>query len=215
MTATHIVKPGEHLGAIAKQYGYENFSVLWEHPSNAALKARREDPLQLAPGDEVFVPDRVQLIFNRATDSSHDFKVHIDTMVLKLRLLDFDGKPRKNTKVIVRVETRDTGEASSQAEQETDGDGNLTIEVASHVDRGSIEVDGVELPLEIGGLDPVTTDTGAAQRLANLGYLVLDESDLDAEQLRLAIQDFQADQGLPLSGQRADVEGKLSEVYGS
>jgi hypothetical protein len=76
-------------------------------------------------------------------------------------------------------------------------------------------VDGVELPLEIGGLDPITTDAGAAQRLSNLGYLVLDESDLDLEQLRLAIQDFQADHDLPLSGQRADVEGKLLQVYGS
>lgn len=216
MPATHVVKPGEHLGAIAKRYGYENFSALWEHPDNAALKAKRKDPLQLAPGDELFVPDRVQLIFKRETESSHDFQVHLDTVLLKLRLLDFDGKPRKDAPVIVRVEAPADGGATSKAQQEllTDGDGNLTIEISKHVDRGSVEVDGVELPLAIGGLDPVETETGVAQRLNNLGYLLLDGA-LDPDQLRLAILDFQADNDLALTGLAADVADKLAEVYGS
>lgn len=216
MPATHIVKSGEHLGRIARDFGFENFSILWDHPDNAALKQLRKDPMLLAPGDEVFIPDRVQLIFKRATAASHDFKVTVDTLTLTLKLVAFDGKPLANSKVKVRVEAPETGGASSQDEQEltTDGDGNLTVDVASHVDSGSIEIDGVIFPLGIGGLDPITTDSGVAQRLSNLGYLVLDDDDLDPQLLRLAIQDFQADNGLPTSGERADVEGKLAEVYG-
>jgi Putative peptidoglycan binding domain len=213
----HVVASGEHLGVIARQFGYENFSVLWEHPENAALKELRKDPLQLAPGDVVFVPDRVQLVFNRATDSSHDFKVHVDTMVLKLRLLDQDGEPRKNRPVTLRVETRDTGAASTQAaaQQQTDADGNLNIEIASHVTSGSIEVDGEVFDLAIGGLDPIDTESGVAQRLANLGYLVLSESKLDPEHLKLAIQDFQLDHDLPATGEAADIQEPLKDAYGS
>ena len=128
MTATHIVEAGEHLGTIARKFGFENFSVLWEHPSNAAIKALRKDPTLLAPGDEIFIPDRVRLVFSRLTDASHDFKVHLDTLKLSLRLLELDGEPRKNARVVVRVETPETGGASSSNEQElvTDGDGNVT-----------------------------------------------------------------------------------------
>jgi hypothetical protein len=216
LPATHIVKEGEHLGRIARDFGFENFSMLWDHPENAALKQQRKDPMLLAPGDEVFIPDRVQLIFKRATAASHDFKVNIDTLTLNLRLVEFDGKPLANAPVVVRVEAPETDGASSQDEQTltTDGDGNLSVDVASHVDSGSIEIDGVKFPLSIGGLDPIDTDSGVAQRLSNLGYLVLDDDDLDPELLRLAIQDFQADNELDTTGERADVEDKLAEIYG-
>lgn len=216
MPATHIVKKGEHLGSIARDFGYENFSILWDHPDNASLKQLRKDPMQLAPGDQVFIPDRVQLIFKRVTAASHDFKVNIDTLSLNLRLVEFDGKPLADKRVLVRVEAPETGAASSQDQQEltTDGDGNLSVEVASHVTSGSVEIDGVAFALQIGALDPIETDRGVAQRLGNLGYLVLDDDDLDPQLLRLAIEDFQADNDLETTGERADVEGKLAEVYG-
>lgn len=217
MPATHVVEPGEHLGSIARKFGFENFSVLWEHPDNAALKRLRKDPMQLAPGDEVFIPDRVELTFDRATAASHDFKVQVDALTLTLRLLDSEGEPRANEKVTVRVEAPETGAASNRSEQTltTDADGVLSVAVAPHVRDGSIELDGVVYQLGIGGLDPVSTDNGAAQRLGNLGYLVLDGEELDSEELRLAIEDFQADHDLELTGNRADIEAELTKAYGS
>jgi hypothetical protein len=217
VTATHIVEAGEHLGTIARKFGFENFSVLWEHPGNAAIKQLRKDPMQLAPGDEVFIPDRVELTFNRDTAATHDFKVQVDSLKLKLRFVDLEGKPRANVPAIVKVKAPVTGAASSSDEQEltTDGDGNLEVAVAADVTDGSVEIDGVVYALAIGGLDPIDTDTGAAQRLSNLGYLALDDDDLDLEQLRLAIEDFQADNKLELTGKRVDIEAKLTEVYGS
>lgn len=217
LTATHIVKPGEHLGSIARKFGYENFSVLWEHPGNAAIKKLRKDPMQLAPGDEVFIPDRVELTFNRDTAATHDFKVQVDTLKLKLRFVDLEGEPLKNAPALVKVRAPVTSGASTQDEQKltTDGDGHLEVDVAADVTEGSVEIDGVVYALAIGGLDPVDTDTGAAQRLSNLGYLALDDDDLDPEQLRLSIEDFQADNDLELTGKRADIETKLAEVYGS
>jgi hypothetical protein len=211
------VKAGEHLGAIARRYGFANYSPIWEHPNNAGLKAERGDPHVLAPGDELFIPDHTELVFSRTTDASYDFRVNLDMLTLKLRLLDEDGEPRKNAKVTVRVEGPESSGASSTEEQEltTDDDGNLSFEVASSVVSGTIVVDGMEYPLSIGGLDPIETESGVAQRLANLGYLELSDDDLDPELLRLAIQDFQADNDLETSGERRDVEDKLAEVYGA
>ena len=215
MTAVHIVRPGEHVGAIARKYGYENFSTLWEHPENAALKEKRGDPMLLAAGDELFIPDRVLLVFDRATDASHDVKVHLDTLTLKLRLLDIDGEPLKNAKVAVHIEVPETSAASQSSEQEltTDGDGNLSLEVAKHVTQGSIVVDGVEIPLRIGLLDPLDTDAGLAQRLGNLGYMAPRDG-FDADELRLAILDFQADNDLAMTGKAEDVRSKVEELYG-
>jgi hypothetical protein len=216
MTAIHLVEPGEHLGMIARKFGFANFSLLWEHPENAALKALRKEPTQLAPGDEVFIPDHVQLIFERLTDASHDFKVQIDKLELRLKLLGLDGKPLANAPVIARIEAPETDSASTTLESEltTDGEGNLTFEIATHVTSGSLEVEGVVIPLRIGGLDPVDTETGLRQRLRNLGYLPLEDAS-DPTQVSLAVEDFQSDNELPITGKAADIETKLVEVHGS
>lgn len=215
MPASHIVEAGEHLGSIAHKFGFANFSVLWDHPANARLKALRKQPTQLAPGDEVFIPDRVRLVFQRLTDSAHDFRIHVDTLTLALRLLDLDGKPRKNVTVIMRVEEPESGGASRQFERKlvTDADGSVSVKMATHVDSGSIEVDGLIFPLRIGGLDPIGTDGGVTQRLRNLGYLPFDD-ELDSTQLELAVEDFQVDNGLELTGDPTDIRDKLEEVYG-
>lgn len=216
MTAIHVVEPGEHLGTIARKFGFANFSLLWEHPENANLKALRKQPTQLAPGDEVFIPDHVQLVFERMTDASHDFKVQIDKLALRLKLLGLDGKPLANTRVIARIEAPEADSASTTLESElsTDGAGNLAFEIATHITSGSLEVDGVVIPLRIGGLDPADTEVGSRQRLRNLGYLTL-EDEFDPNQLSLAVEDFQADNELPITGKAADIETKLVEVYGS
>jgi len=215
MPASYIVQAGEHLGSIAHKFGFANFSVLWEHPANARLKALRKEPTLLAPGDEVFIPDRVRLVFERLTDSSHDFRIQVDTLELTIRLLDLTGEPRRNTPVIVRVEEPDSGAASRQSERKlaTDGDGKVTVGMATHVSSGSIEVEGVTLPLLIGGLEPIDTDSGVTQRLRNLGYLPLDV-ELDPTQLELAIEDFQVDNDLEMSGDPVDIRDKLKEAYG-
>ncbi|HET9929288.1 MAG TPA: LysM domain-containing protein [Polyangiaceae bacterium] len=214
MTATHTVREGEHLGTIAKKYGFVNFSVLWEHPENASLKELRKDPMLLAPGDKVFIPDRVQLIFQRATHDSYDFKVRRDKLSLILKFFDFGGTPRKNTPVALNVLAPDTGAASSGPPQTTDGDGSVSIDIATHVNTGTLELDGVELPLHIGALDPIETENGVAQRLRNLGYPVPASPKKEPQQMRLALEEFQADYGQKVTGERADVEPKLKEIYG-
>lgn len=234
MTAVHIVKPGEHIAAIATRFGFENFTQLWEHPNNAELKQRRKSPFLLAVGDELFIPDRVRLEFTRATAASHDFRAHIDRLDLKLRLLGFDAKPQAETDIVVEVERPESGAASSARRQElkTDASGRVAVEISKACVVGGVTITGLELELQIGALEPIDTDLGLAQRLTNLGYFVpTDELERAAEarpaagsteaegtdaegaeqadeeesdDLRSAIEEFQCDQGLTVNGKKDD-----------
>jgi hypothetical protein len=121
--AIHIVQEREHIGVIVHSYGFENFSEIWEHPQNAQLKELRKSPFLLAPGDELFIPDRTLLTFTRATAASHDFKVNIDQLQLQLRVLGFDAKPKANTNVTIEVDPPESAGASAQSSQKLDTDG--------------------------------------------------------------------------------------------
>ena len=51
MATLHTVVQGEHLSRIAKQYGFTDYRVIWEHRRNAALRGKR-NPNVLFPGGE-------------------------------------------------------------------------------------------------------------------------------------------------------------------
>ncbi len=159
----------------------------------------------------------MRLTLSRATSSSHDVKVNLDVLTLKLRLLLPDGKPNKDAAVTLRVEPPDNGAETAPEEQEltTDGDGNLSVEVAKHVTRGTLVIDEIEYPLNIGALDPVDTESGVEQRLMNLGYLLRPNGEVLPDDLRIAIEDFQADNGLEVTGEREDIESDLETAHGS
>jgi hypothetical protein len=202
VTAVHIVQSGEHIGVIANSFGFENFSELWDHPNNAALKELRKSPFLLAPGDELFIPDRTLLVFSRNTAASHDFKINIDRIQLQLRLLGQDAKPLKDAKLKLQVDPPESGAASSQREQKltTDGAGKVVAEISKTCLVGGLVVGGLEYELKIGGLDPIDTDTGLAQRLTNLGYFVppfeegvVQDAGADAPKPSAATSDADAD----------------------
>jgi len=230
--AVHVVQAGEHLAAIATSFGFENFLHIWDDPNNAALKALRGTPALLAPGDELFIPDRVQIVFSRSTASSHDFEANLDRVGFHLRLLDAAFKPRKGVEVEITVEApTSTGEATVLPTQKltTDGDGKLTVRTAKSATVAGVVVKGVQFAGEVklGALDPLDTPTGIAQRLTNLGYVVpRPEQDAKPEvaketfdyDLRSAAEEFQCDQGInppnpdPMS---AALKAKLKQVYGA
>jgi N-acetylmuramoyl-L-alanine amidase len=229
--ATHIVADGEHIAEIAARFGFDNFSPLWNHPKNAQLKALRKSPFILAPGDELFIPDRVQVAFLRATASSHDVQVNVDRMGLRVRFLDLENKPRKGAKVALSVDIPSSGAASSQNAQDltTDGDGKISIEISKSASVTDIIIDELEFAsgVKIGGLDPIDTKTGVAQRLTNLGYIVWPlEQDLDPEEaekrrdydLRSSVEEFRCDNKLvPVKPEHDDpaFQAKLLELHGS
>src|SRR5262249_20182755 len=111
----HIVKPGEHLARIAAKFGFQNTRAIWNNPNNAALKAKRENPSVLAPGDEVFIPDKDESSVKVPTDKRHTFQVALEKLFLRLRIRSVDKDLVKKTDYVLAVgkeipnNTRETG----------------------------------------------------------------------------------------------------------
>src|SRR5579859_897862 len=89
----YIVAQGECLSSIAYENGLLE-DKLWNHPANAALRARRKDRRILFPGDRLYVPPIDPGENERPTDARHKFRrigVHEQ---LRIVLRDSKGKPR-------------------------------------------------------------------------------------------------------------------------
>ncbi len=52
----HIIKSGDTLSGIARQYGIKSWQELYNHPSNASFRAKRRNPNLIFPGDRINIP---------------------------------------------------------------------------------------------------------------------------------------------------------------
>ena len=80
MTDYYTVRQGDHLSKIAKDNGFTDYTVIWDHPNNSDLKKQRQNPNILLPGDQVFIPDMEQKQESGATDKRHTFTVDNKTL---------------------------------------------------------------------------------------------------------------------------------------
>src|SRR5262245_51865590 len=92
----HRVKQGEHLSRLAQQYGFSDYCTIWNHPQNAELKRKRNNPNVLYPGDILFIPDRELCEEVRPTDQCHAFVLRRPNLKLRLVLEDQYEKPVAN-----------------------------------------------------------------------------------------------------------------------
>lgn len=197
------VKAGDCLSSIAQEHGHF-WETLWNHADNAALRGERQDPNVLMAGDVVVVPPITVKQESRASDARHRFRQRGVPAKCRFRLLK-DGQPRGGVPYILSID----GQTTSGT---TDSDGLLEAPIPPSAREGSIRVrEGQHeevYPLTFGGLDPIDTPGGTAQRLAQLGYRVTDDPGAP-------IRAFQHAEGLDPSGM-ADEETlrRLQEVYG-
>src|SRR3989442_1021381 len=84
MEKRHTVKQGEHLPKIAESYGFRDYRTIWDHPNNALLKQKRQNPMVLFPGDELFIPDKDGKKVSCATGQRHRFKVSRQALMLQI-----------------------------------------------------------------------------------------------------------------------------------
>jgi hypothetical protein len=49
----HIVKQGEHIASIAENYGFSQYSTIWNDAANADIRKQRDNPSVLSPGDKL------------------------------------------------------------------------------------------------------------------------------------------------------------------
>ena len=125
-----------------------------------------------------------------------------------------DGKRIKNTPFELTVDgLRHTGV--------TNGDGMLEQEIPVDAAIGIFKISDYKWVLAIGDLNPLDHQTpdagvsGAQGRLRNLGYPVGPIDGIAGPRTQVAVAYFQADEGLPVTGDLDDATaGKLREVHG-
>ncbi len=206
----HIVRPGEHLGAIAYRAGVPEDEI-WNAPENARLKEARPGGHMLVAGDLLHVKET-------PPPSPISLRVGGDTTVVatipkvKVRaVLVKQGKPLAGEPW--HLEAR--GEKASGV---TKADGAIELEVRVTTRDATIvlEKTGGRRTLSVGGLDPADTPSGCAHRLANLGLYRGKATTRFTDALRDALKKFQRAQKLTETGELDEVtRDALVKAHGS
>jgi N-acetylmuramoyl-L-alanine amidase len=216
----HIVAQGEHLAGIALEHGFGDYRAIWNHSQNAALKKKRQDPNVLLPGDEVFIPDRSTKTESISTEQRHSFQLTARRVKLRLRLERRFGDAVVNTPCTLMVES-DVAELTSSAKGQIENTVSksarnawLTIKPVIALPNGEFTFH-VDVPLRIGGLDPIAEESGQRARLQGLGYYLGPGGPGDGQQLRSAVEEFQCEHGLAVDGKCGPAtQDKLKQAYG-
>ncbi len=215
MADYYTVEQGDHLSKIAKDNGFPDYTVIWDHPSNSDLKKQRQNPNILLPGDQVFIPDKEEKQESGGTDKRHTFTVDKKTLKLRLVMEDIYEKPIANAQCALRV--------NDQIFQPTTAaDGKIEQEIPLDAREAFLVIRGDQTPftdalitLKIGDLDPVEEPSGQQARLNNLGYFAGDIGGTDQAAFESAVEEFQCDHGLVVDGDCGPkTQAKLKAVYG-
>ncbi|MDQ2929801.1 MAG: peptidoglycan-binding protein [Gemmatimonadota bacterium] len=226
MSSQHTVEAGETLSSIAKANNFANFLTIWNDAGNADLRQLRHDPHILQPGDVVVIPDLPENVSQGANDQRHVFALESPALLLNLKIEDLDERPVANEPCTLRVDGKDdNGREALEDEFDltTDKNGKLSQEILEDANLAELKIGDDHLLIAIGLLDPVRSDKGMQARLNNLGYFA-GFNELDREQLRWAIEEFQHDHGIkPQNGDLDDkrntskidqTKNKLAQIHG-
>ena len=210
----HIVRQGDYLAKVAKQYGFADWKTIWNDPGNAALKKRRDNPNILYPGDRVVIPEKQERKESAPSDGRHTFQVRGKPLKLRLVLKDLNFKPLANKKCTLRV-------GAQQFEITSQANGLVENEIPYGAEQARLFVEDdnapvtLEVPVQIGHLDPVDTVSGQKARLNNLGYYAGPLDEEDEALFKSAVEEFQCDHKLTVDGKCGPrTQAKLKEAYG-
>ncbi len=209
MPKNHRVLAGECIASIAYRHGFHP-DTLWDAPANAKLKQLREGPNVLLAGDIVVIPDKRVRSESAEVEKLHRFRRKGVPEVLRLRLVDDEGEPRKQVSYTLTIDGKTT-------HGETDSDGRLSAGILPNAKEGLLTVGQGPLaelfPLALGRLDPVDTLRGVQQRLNNLGWECGAEDGVLGEELGEVLRRFQDRHGLSMTGEADDETcSKLMEL---
>ena len=193
MAINYQVKQGDCIFSIAFEKGFFA-DTIWNHPNNAELKKKREDPNVLMPGDIVFVPDKQLKEVSEPTDQVHKFKCKNTPKIFRLQIVRL-GIPVKDMDYKINID-------GVEKQDKTDGEGWIKPEpIAPNAKVAKLELaDGSKYEFNLGHLDPIDEVTGIQGRLYGLGYYKgAINGQLNAE-TKKALEVFQRSNKLPVTG---------------
>ena len=209
---TYTIKQGDHIARVAGKFGFRHYETIWNAGENAKLRELRHDPNVLYPGDVLFIPEKKDKDEVKPTAKQHRFRVKISRLKLRILVRDFDDLPLKGTACRLEI-------GGKTYNLSTDGTGKIEQLIPESAEDGLLAIPDLdyEIPVHLGHLDPVETESGWKARLINLGYYWGTVGDGD-ENLKLgwSLEEFQCDYHLPVTGKPdGATRAKLKEVYGS
>ena len=215
MSTYHTVQQGEHLSGIAERYGFHDYRTIWNHPQNAGLRQKRQNPSVLFPGDRVFIQDKELKEEVRVTEKRHRFRTGKPPLRLRLLIEDQYEKPVVNAPCTLTVGSRSLNVTTdSQGRIEQDLPADAQVATLTIVDPET-PLEAVEIPIAIGELDPTTEFSGQRARLANLAYLLDNLAVETSEAFKSAVEEFQCENGLTVDGVcGAATQAKLKTIHG-
>jgi hypothetical protein len=192
----YTVQQGECLSSVAFANGLF-WETIWEHPENATLKAARETPFVLKPGDVVYIPDVRPRQVRAATGARHVFRRKGVPAKLRLQVL-VRNEPLANLPYVL-------SSGPYQITGTTDAEGRIEVSVPPNLPETMLRVgEGASARvyrLAPRTLNPAREIDGIQARLANLGYYAGPiDGRLDAATAS-AIRRFQRAHDLPVTGQ--------------
>jgi hypothetical protein len=212
---SYTVKEGDTLASIAHRFGFRSWQTIWNDPANADLKKKRTNPMVLAPGDVVQIPDKRPREVACETNKRHTFKLKPLLVDLALTLASSEGEPYSEKRYVLLVNDK-------RYEGKTDSNGTLRQSIPPTSTEGEVTLwrsdandDSIVWKLKLGHLLPLDSNKGVKARLQNLGYSPGDPSkdDMD-EATKAALKEFQTSVGLEPNGDLDDkTRKKLGEVY--
>jgi hypothetical protein len=204
---TYAVADGDHISGIAQSYGYDDYTALWSDPGNADLQSQRSDPHVLQPGDSLTIPElKAQPAANKPTSAKHPFTLNVSPLKLRVTMLDLMVKPMASAPVTV-----------AGTSLTTDGQGLAEAPVDKTARDATLVSAGNDVELSLGGLNPSddTSEAGYKARLYNLGFLWDPSAEDTDNEMLIALQDFQAQYSLTVSGELDDAtKGQLLQAHG-
>lgn len=238
MPIDHKVREGDSIMSLAHENGLF-WETVWNHSNNASLKKQRKDPDVLFPGDVVHIPDKQLKQQSCATEQTHRFTVKGTPAKFTMVLLEsprndekleqvaagpgeyvepeieiLEDQPRASTPYVLY------GDGVMLAKGQTDADGKLEESIPADAQKGRLVLSpGTDqeqtIYLNWASMDPISETAGICKRLNNLGYFCPQDADADSADLRMALQAFQRNNDLDLTGEADEATRiKLKEVYG-
>ncbi len=239
----YVAKSGDCISSIAFKNGFF-WETIWNHGNNSALKDLRKDPNILMPGDKVFIPEKVKKVLDIANEATHTYKLKGVPAKLKLRFLQPPDPPPQEEGGDAGGESDESNYHEPELEEnkvemvpvanvpyvldidgvlsdgQTDGDGCVELPIPPNAKKGKITLRPPEkpervIPLDLGGMDPVSTITGARKRLSNLGFSCVPTGDKVTRDFTDSLKLFQHDKELKVTGELDQpTQDKLLEVHG-
>lgn len=154
----HVVRSGENLTRIAKQYGLGSWERIWKAPENAAFAQKRKNPNLLFPGDELHIPGVTVSEIVRPSGQTHRIVLLDEAVEFRVVLQDHNQLPYKNEPYALHLLDSDRPEPPRSGT--TDAAGKVIESLPDSCRRVRVELPGPQLRFEFSlqTLLPIPTD---------------------------------------------------------